>query len=110
LGDAVSITAAQARERAIADRAGLRAGIDPVAVAVKQEEDAEVARQIAVARKSFSEVVEAYLDAFARGRLAQQSRVPHPRSIDTETSDLPRVQRLWAGRVVADLGVPDAHG
>lgn len=87
IGDALAMTAREARTAAEALRIQFGQGIDPVAL--KEQKQIEKA-----ARITLEELAEDYTGRFTKGALPHQRRVPTEESIRSERKDVARAVRL----------------
>lgn len=103
IGDARTISATEARDKAAAIRADLIAGRDPVA------EAAALARAEA-GSPTFREVWGSYLPAWSAGRLARQNRPPRAASVATIKDDVVRALNALGAKPVNEIDIRAARG
>lgn len=97
IGDALAMTAKQAREAAEALRVQFGRGVDPVAI-----KEAEERRE--AAKLTLGEIAAEYKTKFEGGKLAKQRRKPRPESILSELKDVDRaVTMIGAGTQVEEI-------
>lgn len=102
LGDAATITSAQARTAAMSARSDMMQGIDPVAAAARSDGTPAFA-DFAIGTEPAGAAITSYMDHWVRGQLPKQSRPPRPPSIGAFRTDLARAVEAFGDIPIGEI-------